>query len=187
MDHKQVTVRSFFQETENSRNCSSQGYNFPSIQLLMLHNISPLQVYGTAAVKPIMTVKWRYQWLIVPQSKSVYSQFFSLWNVFWTFPANRTVANGFLCLVLKYKNLFLFSSFLTKPTLVYDFPYCRITGFFLFRGKSEIEMVYWRWYTCVTSCFLQFILSLEMMGNQYFPRDFYCQSVYPPEPLRYPS
>lgn len=153
----------------------------------MLLNISPLQVYGAAAVKPVMTIKWRYQWLIVPQSKSVCSQFLALSNVFWTFPANRKIAKGFLCLVLKYKNLLLFSSFLTKPTLVYDFPYCGITESFLFRGSREIEMVYWTQYTCVASCFLQSILSLEMMGNQCFPRDFYCQSVYLPEPLQYPS
>lgn len=36
----------------------------------------------------------------------------------------------------------VFSSFLTKPMLVYDFPYCEITESFLFRGNREIEKVY---------------------------------------------
>lgn len=65
----------------------------------------------------------------------------SFLNVFRTFLANRKIANGFFCLVLEYKNLFLFSFFLTKPTLVYDFPYCGKRESFHFRGNREIEMV----------------------------------------------
>lgn len=155
MDHKQVTVRFFFSSEwkTHRKNCNSWDDNFSLImlmQFLMLQNILLSRSEG----QPQSKLPWRYQWLTVPQSVLVYTQFFSFSNVFWTFSAKRKTSNLFLCLVLKYKILVLFSAFLTKPTLVYVFPYWGITEFILFRGNSEIEIVCWRWSTRVTCCSL---------------------------------
>lgn len=156
------------------RKCSSQGH-LPSMQLQML---SYAGIWCSCS-QP-------HQWLMhLWVSLSIHSSF--LFQMCFEHFTNRKITNGFLCLHLKYKNSFLFSSFLTKPTLVCDFSRCRVTESFLFRGNRGTERVYWRQCPYVASCFLLSILSLEIMGKQCFSKDFYFQSVYLPEALQYPS